>query len=412
MIVTCEKCSTRFELDDAKVPKQGIRVRCSQCKHAFLIEPPGADRVQRAAEEAISGSPEPSQDLPDTATADPDQDSGSEPEWTFNHDFGESPSAASPVDPGAVARDTVDDMLGDSSPESDSTPDLRTDADESFGLAGDDSSSDVVDDIDDQVNLADDDSVPDLVDHGSLPSDFSETGDESSMLDVESESESKSEPESGDAWDIRWGDPDGEEKVHSTPSATSEGDASLASAPVDVASGVSAASIRLGQCAQGVGWMITLVLVVATLYGGLRPRPAVSVSGTPLPVLAGMETESVSGRWIENAAAGPIFLVSGTLRATGPGPVSPRLAVGLFDAQGEALEDAAMPIAPLLARRSLRESDPQSLDRYQRDAAQRLGLTVLEAGERRAFQALFLEVPAGAEQFRLVALPTVGDPRP
>ncbi|MEE9607660.1 MAG: zinc-ribbon domain-containing protein, partial [Myxococcota bacterium] len=36
MIVTCEKCSTQFYLDDSKIPKRGVKARCSRCKHAFL----------------------------------------------------------------------------------------------------------------------------------------------------------------------------------------------------------------------------------------------------------------------------------------------------------------------------------------------------------------------------------------
>ncbi len=154
--------------------------------------------------------------------------------------------------------------------------------------------------------------------------------------------------------------------------------------------------------------MVTIVLVAATFHGVLSARTVVSASGALSPVLAGMETESVTGRWIENATAGPIFVVSGTLRATGPGPASRQLAVRLFDAEGQALENAATPIAPLLARRSLRESNPRGLARHQREGAQQLQ-TALATGERRAFQALFLEVPAAAVEFRLVELENPGD---
>ncbi|MBW2233204.1 MAG: zinc-ribbon domain-containing protein, partial [Deltaproteobacteria bacterium] len=40
MIVTCTNCDTSFQLDDARVPNQGIRVRCSRCKEAFFLQHP------------------------------------------------------------------------------------------------------------------------------------------------------------------------------------------------------------------------------------------------------------------------------------------------------------------------------------------------------------------------------------
>ena len=42
MIVTCQNCDTSFQLDDARVPPQGIRVRCSRCKQAFFLAHPSA----------------------------------------------------------------------------------------------------------------------------------------------------------------------------------------------------------------------------------------------------------------------------------------------------------------------------------------------------------------------------------
>src|SRR6185295_14758795 len=48
VVVTCERCETEFQLDDARVPSGGARVRCSRCKHAFFVMPPAA-----APEEAV-----------------------------------------------------------------------------------------------------------------------------------------------------------------------------------------------------------------------------------------------------------------------------------------------------------------------------------------------------------------------
>ncbi|GAB7025072.1 zinc-ribbon domain-containing protein [Geotalea toluenoxydans] len=56
MIVYCEKCNSKFQVDDAKIPDTGIKARCSVCSHAFVLKkepvvttsasPPGtADRL-------------------------------------------------------------------------------------------------------------------------------------------------------------------------------------------------------------------------------------------------------------------------------------------------------------------------------------------------------------------------------
>ena len=57
LIVTCEECSTSFQLDEARLPMEGARVRCSRCKHAFFLPNPSASQteaVHSIAEEAAN----------------------------------------------------------------------------------------------------------------------------------------------------------------------------------------------------------------------------------------------------------------------------------------------------------------------------------------------------------------------
>ena len=70
MIVTCQNCDTSFQLDESRVPAQGIRVRCSRCKEAFFLAKPSADPDQaihgiaaEAARSAGSRSPTATRDL-------------------------------------------------------------------------------------------------------------------------------------------------------------------------------------------------------------------------------------------------------------------------------------------------------------------------------------------------------------
>ena len=40
MIITCASCLTKFNLDDARIPQKGVKVRCSRCQQVFYVVPP------------------------------------------------------------------------------------------------------------------------------------------------------------------------------------------------------------------------------------------------------------------------------------------------------------------------------------------------------------------------------------
>jgi len=58
MIVVCEGCQKRFQLDDARIPAQGARVRCKHCHHRFRVPPPG-DASTEAREASAPAPAEP-----------------------------------------------------------------------------------------------------------------------------------------------------------------------------------------------------------------------------------------------------------------------------------------------------------------------------------------------------------------
>jgi predicted Zn finger-like uncharacterized protein len=77
VVVVCESCSTRFRIDDARIPAKGRLVRCSQCKATFIAKPQDAsfeETVQEVVAE-VTGSggqpvPEPAADLFDAGGED------------------------------------------------------------------------------------------------------------------------------------------------------------------------------------------------------------------------------------------------------------------------------------------------------------------------------------------------------
>lgn len=71
MIIQCDKCSTKFRLDDSRVTGNGVRVRCTKCQNVFIVAPPppveevgveevlGGDQVSSGAFETASKRPAP-----------------------------------------------------------------------------------------------------------------------------------------------------------------------------------------------------------------------------------------------------------------------------------------------------------------------------------------------------------------
>jgi predicted Zn finger-like uncharacterized protein len=43
MIIQCEKCQTRFRLDDSRVTVKGVKVRCTKCRHVFTVRKEGVE---------------------------------------------------------------------------------------------------------------------------------------------------------------------------------------------------------------------------------------------------------------------------------------------------------------------------------------------------------------------------------
>ena len=123
MIVTCKRCATQFQLDDAKIPENGIQVQCSRCDHVFSVTRealPDADSPEGLAVDALlSGSSGNFDDESGDLLAD-DAGGDGESDWEFNDDgviggsFGSEEPAEDTVEPDgemSIAEEAVDDLL-------------------------------------------------------------------------------------------------------------------------------------------------------------------------------------------------------------------------------------------------------------------------------------------------------------
>ena len=126
MIVTCARCATQFQLDEAKVPDDGVRVRCSRCEHAFVVTAPTQSDSRRAADLAIDAlggvtAPDASDELEiddldedgllveTSSLPESPPESESESDWGFNDDL----DALADLD---SVRDAVDELLAGVAP--------------------------------------------------------------------------------------------------------------------------------------------------------------------------------------------------------------------------------------------------------------------------------------------------------
>ena len=152
MIITCEECTTRFKLDDARIPAKGAKVRCSKCRHAFFVKPEARneERVENAVDRALAEDDVQTQEMsspgdsgiglrsPDTQSAQAAIDEFEESDWEFNTE--EDGAGAEDLDsfqeaPGLSLGEEEDDPTPDLADVTDPTADPLSSS--GLDLAGD-----------------------------------------------------------------------------------------------------------------------------------------------------------------------------------------------------------------------------------------------------------------------------------
>ncbi len=314
MIVVCERCSTEFHLDDARVPETGARVRCSRCKHAFFVTRPAStpeEEIDRAASLALEDDPTPgvTEDLPD--------------------------------EPVPAQMDAGDDLVDDL----DAGGLLGEELDEDPVTGrGEDSESDW--EFNGDLPAEGDESSPDL--HGThappMNAPHRKTdrfGDEDSdgsldLADDEPAAPPAREPDSPVDWDFLDRGAERAAPVAAAPSGrviTVEPDQ-----PREIASEsqhpTGAAPLALRRVAVGAGWLATAGLCAIAFWYGLAPAaPAATSWPNPAP---GIAIEQVRGRWLDNLSVGRLYVVSGRVHNVAPTAASlPPLVLELRDAAGQ-----------------------------------------------------------------------------
>lgn len=396
MIIVCEQCHTRFHLDDARMPARGARVRCSRCKHAFHVRPPGAasgDLADALAAEAAEagGAPalEPTRDLDETGGATelapgaagtaaggegPAPEAGLEEDWQFNEDprpadVPPRPEAPRPEPWTAEASPE----LGSAEPARESPPEREE---------GDPDEEDPLQALGNPENW-------DLLGAEGLDA-------------PEAEPDSEAEPAAAGDWLSSPGEG----------ASSDEGEAARAEPAAPEAPAEEAAPHRAGGAGRGEALVRTAAhaaawLAIAALVGfalsGVALTPVGRDAAAPVLRAGGWHSSSARAVRLENARAGELLLVTGRFERAASEPAAPSgpLAVQLVDAKGRPLAGARAPLGWALPERRLRLDAPAAL---RAALAQRApGPEAALAGGALPLQAVFASVPAEAAGFVLVA---------
>jgi hypothetical protein len=151
------------------------------------------------------------------------------------------------------------------------------------------------------------------------------------------------------------------------------------------------------------GWGAVLSMMVAALFWGLAPNSSDARARAGSWSGAGFEADQIVGRWVDNAAAGSIYVVSGRIRsAPGSDRASRKdLGIKLFDTMGREIDGAPIPLAPAIPERILRESSLNELDAFQARRADRVAAV---GTSWLSFEAVLTDLPRSAGRFELQAL--------
>jgi predicted Zn finger-like uncharacterized protein len=164
---------------------------------------------------------------------------------------------------------------------------------------------------------------------------------------------------------------------------------------------VSAGDIWFTRMRGVLGWALVSSLCLFAIAVALFPG-AMHFAPEAAPIrIAGLETVRLEGRWVENAVAGPVYVVSGAFHSTGEARPADGsvLRVRLLDARGNSVTAETAAVGAPIQTARLRESNPRDLSAAQERSAPSILGDPLARRKRRPFMALLGDVPSGAVAF-------------
>ncbi len=444
MVVVCEKCETRFHLDESRVPAEGAQVRCSRCTHAFFIAAPGsgeADGIDEVVAEVTgpgeTPAPDAASDLldsnPEEAELDlrgntepvefdaEDRSSGDfEEDWEFNDDSpAQAQVEAEPEFPEISQFDTT-----------------------ALDLAGEAPPSETATDDEDSIEEPDTDLFPvekSPVDPVKEPSidpvesirardaglDFSSPDDLGSPADWDFVGTAEAEPPfeftpEDEASEPLFGKVDESGSAPHSPVQAEAPTGTTAAAEEPDRDSLAARFALVGSIASWVVVALAFSVGMSALF--TQPGEGGAVSAGPAEIAVSglsLTASEVEGRLVENALAGNLLVVSGELENRGSAAFTPGrpVLVQLVSARGVPIDGATAAVGHAVAETELREWDPDRLRQDLEHSAAEIAQRPFRPGARVRFDAVFESIPDSAAGWVLQAAtspfhPDPGNPLP
>jgi len=406
VIITCSQCTTRFQLDESRIPDEGVKVRCSRCKHAFFVKRPALEEASdRITAESLARAAW--EEAPTQGASDGDE--GGSPGAARQSGREEAPAVADEEERTSLFG-RMGDLHGGDAPEEESDWTFNEDPDEASEEGGPfvapsppaAAEAPANDPMNELFDAGEEPEEPSLEDLG-RPEEWDLLGDEAEAGEAEASAAAArgDEEDAGPAAleaPARAQEGDRTGSAQELPGALASG-SGAAEAVLDLGAAESSPSVWR-HAASRLAWatvaLLALCIAGASILGVWVQAPA----WPSATMVAGLRAEEVEGRFVENATAGFLLVVRATLRNPGD---APRLAEGpvrvrLLDAGGETL--AVAPVARRIPEAALRLGELAALQRRFRAGGQELAWTPLAPGEALEVAALFPEVPDGARAFR------------
>jgi predicted Zn finger-like uncharacterized protein len=387
VIVACERCETRFQLDDARVPANGIRVRCSRCKHAFVVQRPdasAADAIHAIAQDAARNAhsaPPATSDFDETIRSTrplvaeapgPPAGGGDEEDWTFNEPS--APLSVKPSDERATSRRGMAPLAP---PKEESI--FAADAGSEEIPPPDEPSLDAI-------------GSPENWDFGVVGG--SEEGQGAVEAAPETGARNAPVPPHAAA---------SSSQASATPGTGTQGSGPAASGAQRARTAVPKVRFdRMGLAggADAVRWAACGILLALVAALALTPRPLPRTTlVAPTAQVGPLVVEGARGRLVENAVGGPLLVVSATLRNAGSEPASAggRIAVTLLgvdaDLSASAPSGRQAPAGEAPDEAALRLEDPAQLRDAIARSAEALAARTLAPGDAVPIGAVFVDLP-------------------
>jgi predicted Zn finger-like uncharacterized protein len=397
VVVSCQKCRTRFQLDEARIPAKGVKVRCSKCKHAFFVAKPDGDAAaihQIAEEAAATGRPAKPRPAP---TVDLRAKDSEDEDWEFNMEpRADGPGAPTSPPPAELTDSEPADLAG--------VGEVRGAAENLFELDG----------LPDRDRDAEPEPAAAKADAPGKKKGKAKSVPPAIEPEQEVDFRNLGKPESWSSPGKRAAVPVAKAKK-AAKGAAAETPQEDARAPVRSTLPRVDPGTLVGSLAGAAGWAVAALLLAFGLNGALAP-PAADADLAPTAIGA-LEITDLEVRHVENLFAGPLVVVAGELRNPGADGTRAGAAplVRVTDALGEALDIAPVWIGAAIPDDDLRRLDPGPIAAAQAQGARALGQRSFAANERVPVTALLADLPEEAVGFRIESVPLAelpGAPEP